>query len=255
MPENLASQLFCPAASCSILDEWFDVAAPAEHEGVGNMDQRRQIDIGHAIGDQLDEAPVDRCDTPPSSRRPACGRHGSRRRPPDESVSRPASVSTRISQVCGPVWRQSNSAWIGTPVSSEKVRSAAIGAARLRGNDSSGPGQKERPRQDAGHDRERVDAGIEHAEVRPAPRSRPGAGCQTLTSSFHSTTTDLISRSARKTRAGSTAGAKRECQVANSVRPVCRAAAISGSSSLTVAPGGFSSSTCLPAFNAAAACA
>src|SRR6185369_17242904 len=45
--------------SCSILDEWFDVAAPAEHEGIGDIDQRRKIDIGSAAGDQFDKAPVD----------------------------------------------------------------------------------------------------------------------------------------------------------------------------------------------------
>ena len=62
----------------------------------------------------------------------------------------------------------------------------------------------------------------------PGSQIQAWPGCQTLTSSFHSTTTDLIWRLARKARAGSTAGAKRECQVANSVRPVCRAAATSG---------------------------
>ena len=58
--------------------------------------------------------------------------------------------------------------------------------------------------------------------------------------------------------AGKAAGreppAKRECQVANSVRPARDAAAIRESSSLTLAPGGFSSITCLPAASAAAAC-
>jgi hypothetical protein len=60
-------------------------------------------------------------------------------------------------------------------------------------------------------------------------------------------------RDASHCRAGSTAGAKRECQVANSVRPARAADAIKGSSSLTLAPGGFSSITCLPAASAAAA--
>jgi hypothetical protein len=65
----------------------------------------------------------------------------------------------------------------------------------------------------------------------------------------------LIWQPARKALAGSTAGAKLECQAANSVHPPSRAEAMSGVSSLSVAPGGFSSSTCLPAFIAAAACA
>ena len=56
-------------------------------------------------------------------------------------------------------------------------------------------------------------------------------------------------------RAGSTAGANRECQVANSVRCAARAAVRSGVISATVAPGGFSSITCLPAASAIAACA
>src|SRR5450755_309394 len=43
----------------SILDEWFDVAAAAEHEGICDMDQRRQIDIGHPVGDQFNEAAID----------------------------------------------------------------------------------------------------------------------------------------------------------------------------------------------------
>ena len=51
--------VICPAATCSILDEWLDVVAPAEHESVSNMDQRRQIDVGLMIGNQLDEAPID----------------------------------------------------------------------------------------------------------------------------------------------------------------------------------------------------
>ena len=42
-----------------MLDEWFHDAPPAEHERVGDMDQRRDIDIRHPVGDQLDEAPVD----------------------------------------------------------------------------------------------------------------------------------------------------------------------------------------------------
>src|SRR3984885_11229831 len=43
----------------SILES-FDVVAPAEHEGVRHMDQRRQIDIRNAIGDQLGEVAVER---------------------------------------------------------------------------------------------------------------------------------------------------------------------------------------------------
>jgi len=35
------------------------VASPAEHEGIRNMDQRRQIDVRLTASDQLDEAPID----------------------------------------------------------------------------------------------------------------------------------------------------------------------------------------------------
>src|SRR5260370_29883857 len=51
----------CDLSICvtSILNEWFDIAASAEHKGIRDMGQRRQIDIGHAVGDQFDEAPID----------------------------------------------------------------------------------------------------------------------------------------------------------------------------------------------------
>src|SRR6266567_4439936 len=51
----------CELSICvtSVLDEWFDIAAPAEHEGVRYMRQRRQVDVGHTVGDQFDETPID----------------------------------------------------------------------------------------------------------------------------------------------------------------------------------------------------
>ena len=78
-------------------------------------------------------------------------------------------------------------------------------------------------------------------------------GCHTRTSSFQSIATERMARPVRNSLAGSTAGAKRECQAANSVLAEACAAATSGANSLTVAPGGFSNSTCLPAVSAAAA--
>ena len=45
-------------------------------------------------------------------------------------------------------------------------------------------------RQDVGHDRQRIDAGIEDAEKAAGqPRSSPGSGCQWRTSSFQMTFT------------------------------------------------------------------
>jgi len=40
--------------------ERLDLATPAQHERVGDMNQRRQIDVGHAVGDQFGEAAIDR---------------------------------------------------------------------------------------------------------------------------------------------------------------------------------------------------
>src|SRR5258708_2352362 len=48
-----------PSASCSIPDKGFDVAAPPQHEGIRDMDQRRKIDIRHPVSDQFDETPID----------------------------------------------------------------------------------------------------------------------------------------------------------------------------------------------------
>lgn len=49
---------------------------------------------------------------------------------------RPASVSATMSQLCLPVWRQSNSAARSRPLASEKVMDAAMGASRFSGNSS-----------------------------------------------------------------------------------------------------------------------
>ena len=58
-------------------------------------------------------------------------------------------------------------------------------------------------------------------------------------------------RPSSQARAGATAAAKRACQLANKVTHARSAAsAISASTSETVAPGGFSRNTCLPAVSA-----
>ena len=219
------------------------------------MDQRRQIDIGFAVGDQFDKAPIDAAilrlllvDQCPVivDKAAAAGRR---------ATSRPASVSTRISQLCGPVWRQSNSARIGSPLSSEKARSAAIGAARFARERQFGPGQKERPRQNAGQDRERVDAGIKH----PKPTGLPDPGLARMPDPdvflpFDDDRFDLaageetLAPVRRRARNGNARSQTASARFASPPRSA-------GLSSLTVAPGGFSSSTCLPAFNAASACA
>ncbi len=67
-------------------------------------------------------------------------------------------------------------------------------------------GDEERARQDAGDDREGVDAGIEHAEA-AASRIHAWPGCQTRMSSRHVTVTRSIRASANAARAGSTPGA------------------------------------------------
>jgi hypothetical protein len=76
-------------------------------------------------------------------------------------------------------------------------------------------------------------------------------GCQRRTSSFHCTFTAVISCPASHARAGSTPGAQRECHDANRLQLFCRASSTSTAISETLAPGGFSSITCLPAVSAA----
>src|SRR3954447_12714383 len=172
--------------------------------------------------------------------------------PPRDSVIRPWSISTRISQLCGPVWRKSNSAATGRPSMSVSVSFAAIGAWQLAGKASSAAVTNT----GFGRILVRIDSALMPGSNTPSP---PGSqiqacpGCQTRTSSFQLILTEVIRRAASHARAGSTAGAWRECQVANSVRFASLAIAISGSSSATPAPGGFSSMTCLPAVSAAIA--
>ena len=72
----------------------------------------------------------------------------------------------------------------------------------------------------------------------------------TRTSSFHETLTPRIRRPASQARAGSTAAACRECQEANRVTAFRCAISRSAWTSLTVTPGGFSRSTCLPCSSA-----
>ncbi len=77
---------------------------------------------------------------------------------------------------------------------------------------------------DCGRMRVRIDSALMPGSNTPRP---PGSkiqacpGCQTRTSSFQVILTDVIFRPASNCRAGSTAGAKRECHAVNSVRRDC----------------------------------
>ena len=91
--------------------------------------------------------------------------------PPLRSVrSMPPLVAIRMSQVCSPVWRQSNSArhaaWRNRR---GKSISAAIGLSRFSGKIELRTLDENRLRHDLGDDRKRVDAGIEDAEAARLP--------------------------------------------------------------------------------------
>src|SRR5216683_1545249 len=58
-PLSPRSLTISPAAPCAVLDEGLDLAAPAEHEGVSDMNQRGKIDVGYPAGDQFDKPLVD----------------------------------------------------------------------------------------------------------------------------------------------------------------------------------------------------
>ena len=89
----------------------------------------------------------------------------------------------------------------------------------------------------------------------PASQIQAWPGCQWRTSSFQATRIERTVVPARNARAASTAGACRECQLANRVTPLARACAARSSTSDSVAPGGFSRNTCLPASSAFTAAA
>ena len=143
----------------------------ADHEGVRHEAERGVVDFRLARVEQRVEAPVDAPGTrrapPAPPRRPPI----SRQLPPWVSLRvRPASVSTSMSQVCGPVWRQSKTAWRSPwPWLIEKARLAAIGASRLAGNSRLERLDEDRLGHDAGDDGERVDARIEDAEAAGLP--------------------------------------------------------------------------------------
>src|SRR5215813_9038189 len=106
-----------------------------------------------------------------------------------------------MSQLCGPVWRKSNSAAIGTPVASDRARFAAIGAWRLAGKESSA----DVTNTGSGRMRVRIESALMPGSNTPNP---PGSqiqawpGCQTRTSSFQMICTDEMRRGASQLRAG-----------------------------------------------------
>jgi len=106
--------------------------APAEHEGVGDVDGRRKVDVGAALGHQAREARVEPRYSRSSSAWLGAPSTASAR-PPSDSAIRPSSVSMTMSHDCGLVWRQSNSAVTGRPATVRNARLAAIGAARFAG--------------------------------------------------------------------------------------------------------------------------
>ena len=113
-----------------------------------------------------------------------------------------------------------------------------------------GRGDEHRLRQDAGQDRQRVDAGIEHAE--PARLPDPVLPGMPDADVFLPVDVHRFDRAApRATRAPARPrahSANARSQTAFALPPA--AIAINGSSSATPAPGGFSSMTCLPAASA-----
>ena len=109
--------------------------APAEHEGVGDMLQRRNVDIGLAGADDLGEALV----------KPRIFRLGllwtmrpsiASLAPPLDSSIWPASVSAMMSQLCGPVCSQSRSIGDRLPSAVRNSIWAATGASRFSGKSS-----------------------------------------------------------------------------------------------------------------------
>ena len=154
----------------------------------------------------------------------------------------------RTSQVCGPVWRQSKSALKAAPPSTTPSSFAAIGASQLDGNDKSASRRK-----NGGRTRVTIDRALMPGSKTPSPPAfqiHAWPGCQRRTSSRQTTSTDFSFRAEAHARAGSTPAAWRECQVANRLSFFSAARSARLVTSLTVAPGGFSSSTCLPASRA-----
>ena len=143
------------------------------------------------------------------ARRRACRRSPARCRP-SAGPGAPSSVSTSMSQVCGPSCRQSKSA-VTLP---EKVSCAAIGVWRLAGKLQRGRGQMDRQRQDLGQDRQRVDAGIEDAHA--AGLEHPVLAGMPFPHILAPGDVGAVARScpASQALAGATAWAMRLCQVA-----------------------------------------
>ena len=157
-------------------------------------------------------------------------------------------MSTR--QFWPPSRRQSNSAVSGAPGAAAgltRTSEAAIGVSRLAGIIELGAFDEHRPRRDLGEDRQRVDAGIEHAEIAVFPD--PFLAGMPDAHVFRP-----FDRHARQPTPGeATPGLLRPGGgIANgwrrrSTRPRAAAWAVRSRISASVGAAGFSSSTCLPA--------
>ena len=218
----------------------------AEHEGIGHMAERRDVHIRALRRDEIDEMGIDAAIF--GIRRIDC-----RLIVEDEDLA--AFRQGQTSAIVGldgdvPGLR----AFLAPVEFGGEVDAGGVGegACRLSGKVSAAFVRKK----GWGRMAVAMDKALMPGSKTPSP---PGSqiqswpGCQRRTSSFQTIRTFVARRAESHSLAGSTAGEKRECQVAKRVTPSALAAATRSSISLKVAPGGFSRITCLPAFSASRA--
>ena len=136
----------------------------------------------------------------------------------------------------------------------DSVRFAAIGASAFFGKNSSAPVTAT----GSGMILVTIDRALMQGSKTPKPPARKihaWPGCHFRTSSFHSTKSFVTVLPASSRFASSTPSLYCECQVVISTRPFASASRLRSESSDSVAAGGFSSITCLPASSAARAIA
>ena len=145
---------------------------------------------------ELDEAAIKLRDIPSPPLRPHLAAAATRRAPPPESVSGPRSVSTTMSQLCGPVWRKSNSA----------VDRQAVDIGQRQVAPQSAPGDWPGKTSSAavtnsgcGRILVRIESALMPGSNTPSPpgsQIQPCPGCQTRTSSFQLMCTELMRHAA-----------------------------------------------------------
>ena len=190
----------------------------------------------------------------PASRTCSCRRSPSPRRRAGE-VEAPRSVSTVMSQVCGPVCRQSSSR-----LDREALRPRSSPPRRRSGSARS-PASTSRAESTV-NGPGRISVRIERALIPGSKTPKPPGchiqawfGCQWRTSSFQTIATLRTPCAASHAFARATPGAKRECQVAKRTAPRRGRRRPCGRPRRAVAAGGFSSRTSRPAASAFSAIA